>query len=153
MTDRGRLVRAIAVTVVTAAILMIIAAHFTWDVLQSKNPDLFYRVNALQLESEVDGVVHDPVAITSVVLFNVVVFGVPGFVGAQLYPRLWWAAPAALAAVGVALWFHGFATLFLQADRVEARLASLIDLVSMVGSALGGARIGWRRPQREAHAG
>jgi hypothetical protein len=146
-------VGAITATVVTSVVLLVIVTHFTWDVLQSRDSGLFYRVNALHLESEADGALRDPVAMGSILLFNVVTFGVPGILGAQLYPRRWWAAAAALASLGVALWLLRFGLLLLMPASLGAKVASIVDLTSMVVSAIGGARLGRRRAQQYVHAG
>ena len=153
MTDRARLAGAIAATVLTSVVLLVIVTHFTWDVLQSKDSGLFYRVNALYLESEADGALFDPVAMASILLVNAVTFGMPGIVGAQLYPRRWWAAAAALASLGVALWLLRFGPLLLVPGSMGAKVASVVGLTSIVVSAMGGARLGRRRAQQYVHAG
>jgi hypothetical protein len=153
VTDRLRLAIAVTATVATALILLLAVTHFTWDVLQSRDSELFVRVNAMQLESEADGALRDPVAMASVILVNLVIFGVPGILGARLYPRRWWAAAAALASLGGTLWLLRFGLLLVVPGAVSAKLASVVAALSMVGSAVRGAWLGRKRTHRHAHAG
>ena len=134
-------------------VLLLVVTHFSWDVLRSQHSDLFYRVNALHLESEAQAALRDPVAILSILVFNLVTFGLSGVVGALLYPRRWWAAALALASIGATFWLLRFGPLFLVADSLSAKLASAIDLITMVSCALAGAWLSRRRTQEYSQAG
>ncbi|MBK5257596.1 MAG: hypothetical protein JJE39_16350 [Vicinamibacteria bacterium] len=139
-------------TLALSGALMVAIAHFTWDVLQSADLDLFHRVNAINLESEVGDALQDPISTASIVLFSLVVFGLPSALGACLSPRRWWAPAGLLLAIGTVLWLRRFAPLFLMPGSTWAKASSAVALFCMFVWAIVGAHLG-RLGRNNHHAG
>ena len=132
-------------TLLSTTMALLVAAAFSYlagDVLESRDPELSYRVNAVVLETEVEAALRDPLSVVSMVVFNALVFGWPAFVGAKLCSVQWWVPATGLAALGVATWSFRFGSLLLMAPQSGAAQAALVGLLLVVACAMIGARVG-----------
>ena len=139
-------------TLLSATIALLVAAAFSYlagDVLEAKDPELSYRVNAVVLETEVEAALRDPVSVVSMVVFNTLVFGWPAFVGAKLCAVQWWAPATGLAVLGGVAWSLRFGSLLLMAPQSGATQAAIVGLALVVACAMMGARVG--RMDRDKH--
>jgi hypothetical protein len=153
LTDRRRLAIALSATLVSYVALLTVAAHLSWDVLQRSDYELFYRVNALHLESEIEAAMSDPLAVVSILVFNALTFGVASVVGGLVYPARWWVAPAMLVGVGFIFWLLRYALMFIGPGILEAKFAALFELLTMVAWAFGGAWLATKRHRPNHDAG
>ena len=145
MTDRRCLAAALLAALFTYAALFGLAAYLSWDVLQKRNPDLFYRVNAIRLESELESGLTDPVSVLSILLFNALTIGVACAVGAFVCPARRWFVPAALCTLGLGLGALRYGLVLIGPDDLGAKSAILFDLATMTSFAFGGT---WLAPGR-----
>ena len=139
-------------TLLSAIIALFVATAFSYlpgDVLESKYPELSYRVNAVVLETEIESALNDPVSVISMIVFNALVFGLPAFVGTRLCARSWWVPTVSLAALGLVAWCFRFGGLLLMAPLSGASRAALFDLVLVAACAMIGAHVG--RQDRNKH--
>jgi hypothetical protein len=153
LTDKRRLAVAVLAALVTYVALLAVAAHLSWDVLRRCDPELFYRVNALHLESEIEGAMSDPAAVLSILVFNALTFGVASAVGALVYPARRWIAPAILVGVGFTFWLLRYALMFIGPGVLGAKGAASFELLAMVAWAFGGAWLATKRPRPNHDAG
>jgi hypothetical protein len=145
VTDRRCLAGALLAAMFTYVALFALGAYVSWDVLQQRNPSLFYRVNAIRLESELESGLADPVSALSILLFNALTIGVACAVGAFVCPARRWFVPVTLCTVALGFWVYRYGLLLLGLDVLGAKAALLFDLTTMTLSGFGGT---WLAPER-----
>lgn len=153
MTDRGRSAGAIVAALAAYVALFAVVGYLSWDYLKQHNPGLFYRVNALHLESDVAETMADPVAVLSILAFNSLTFGLAAVVGAAIYPVRWWLPPSVLVAFGSVLWVVRVGPIFIITGLWGAKLAVSFDLACMVACAFVGAWLVTKRVRSNHDAG
>ena len=137
--------RAAVVAVVAALVLLLAYAALLGDVLQARNASLFYRVNAFVLESEASGALTDSVSVAAMLLFNIIVFGIPAYIGARLCPPAWWAPSFWLLALGLVAWCNKFGALYFNLPWGGAAVTGTVDLALILSCVVVGGLSGKQR--------